>query len=216
MIQNKLKHTTIIIFLLASIIFPQKKTNIQGSAKKLIGKWSTVIQNGERSKTMINFKSDGTVEYDIAAVIQGTYILSRNVLITYFKDPNKSTTEVDTSIVKIEGDTLYQTNIHKGEKILIKSARLDKKSIGSGLIGSWLSENYNGRKTIQEYRKNQELVVDIIVRTIIGTYSVSGNTLTLNLELTPVIKSTFSIKNNEMTIEQIGTKEKKILIKDSN
>lgn len=199
-----------IVFILvpAAFIIPQKKNNIKEPVNHLIGKWSTVVKKGERAKTIITFNSNGHVEYEIAAVIEGTYVLNRSVLITYFNNPKENATEVDTSFLKIKGDTLFQTNIHRNKKILIKSVKLDKKNKGGGIIGKWLSESFNGHKAIQEFGNDRSVLVDLIVRTIKGTYSVSGDNLTLDLELTPVIKSKFTIRKNEMTIEQIGKKEK--------
>ena len=68
------------IFLLASFSFPQKK--VKESNKQLVGKWATVVPKGERSQTIITFHSDGKVEYDIAAIIEGTYFLHKDILIT--------------------------------------------------------------------------------------------------------------------------------------
>ena len=199
------------IFLLASFSFPQKK--VKESNKQLVGKWATVVPKGERSQTIITFHSDGKVEYDIAAIIEGTYFLHKNILITYFNDPKSTSTEVDTSIIKIVGDTLYQNNLHQGENILIKSVKLGKKTVGGGLIGRWLTQSFNGHKAIQQFTADNLIHVDLIVRSINGVYSVSGNTLTLQLQFSPIIKSRFSIKNNKMTIEQSGKRGNAELIK---
>ena len=199
------------IFLLASFSFPQKK--VKESNKQLVGQWATVVPKGERSQTIITFHSDGKVEYDIAAIIEGTYFLHKNLLITYFNDPKSTSTEVDTSIIKIVGDTLYQNNLHQGENILIKSVKLGKKTVGGGLIGRWFTQSFNGHKAIQQFTADNLIHVDLIVRSINGVYSVSGNTLTLQLQFSPIIKSRFSIKNNKMTIEQSGKRGNAELIK---
>jgi hypothetical protein len=195
----------------ASFSFPQRKA--KESNKQLVGQWATVGAKGERSQTIITFHADGKVEYDIAAIIEGTYYLRKNLLITYFKDPKGNSTEIDTSIIKIVDDTLLQNNLHRGKSIVIKSVKLGKKTLGGGLIGRWLTQSFNGRKAIQEFSTDNLIHVDLIVRSINGTYSVSGNTLTLKLELSPVIKSKFSIRNNKMTIEQSGKKGMSELIK---
>ncbi|MGA8264199.1 MAG: hypothetical protein WB779_07155 [Ignavibacteriaceae bacterium] len=202
------------VLLLTTFASPQKKT--KKSVKELIGKWSTIVPKGERSKTMITFHANGTLEYDIGAIIRGTFFLHKNYLITYFNDPKKSATEVDTSIIKIEGDTLYQTNMHRGKNILIKSVKLGKRTLGSGIFGKWLSQNFNGYKAIQEFSSDNQVLVDLIVRSINGTYTISGNSLTLNLERSPTIKFTFSIKKNVMTILQPGKNKEKKLIKIDN
>lgn len=199
------------VFLLASFSFPQKKANKIN--KQLVGQWATVVPKGERSQTIITFHSDGKVEYDIAAIIEGTYFSHKNLLITYFKDPKSNSTEVDTSIIKIVGDTLYQNNLHRGKSTLIKSVKLGKKTVGGGLIGRWLTQSFNGHKAIQQFTADNLIHVDLIVRSINGVYSVSSNTLTLQLQFSPIIKSKFSIKNNKMTIEQSGKKGNAELIK---
>ena len=201
---------------LTTTALPQKKDKINGPAKELIGRWSTVAPKGVRSKTMITFHSSGTLEYDIAAVIQGNYSLYKNILITYFNDPRGNSTEVDTSIIKIERDTLYQTNLHRGKSILIKSVKLGKRTLGSGIFGKWLTQNFNGHKAIQEFGRNNLVTVDLIARSINGTYTISGNSLTLNLERSFPIKCTFNIKEDELTIIQPGKKGKKKLIRVDN
>jgi len=211
MLTKKIVLVILSIFLLASFSFSQKK--IKKSNNHLVGQWATVVPKGERSQTIITFHADGKVEYDIAAIIEGTYLLHKNLLITYFNDPKSNSTEVDTSIIKIIGDTLYQNNLHRGESILIKSIKLGKKTLGGGLIGRWLTQSYSGHKAIQQFTTDNLIQVDLIVRSINGVYSVSGNTLTLNLQFTPIIKSRFSVKNNKMTIEQSGKKEISELIK---
>jgi hypothetical protein len=211
MLTKKITLLILSILLLASFSFSQKK--IKESNKQLIGQWATVSQKGEKSQTIITFHPDGKVEYNIAAIIEGTYFLRKNLLITYFNDPKSNSTEVDTSIIKIVEDTLYQNNLHRGGNVLIKSIKLGRKTVGGGIIGRWLTESFNGHKAIQQFRPDNLVHVDLIVRSINGSYTVSGNTLTLNLMFTPVIKSKFEIKNNKMTIEQIGKTEKSELIK---
>jgi hypothetical protein len=211
MLTKKIALLIFTIFLLASSSLPQRK--IKRPNKQLEGQWATVTPKGERSQTIITFHSDGTVDYDIAAIIEGTYYLHKNLLITYFNDPKSHSTEEDTSIIKIVDDTLYQNNLHRGESILIKSVKLGKRIIGGGLIGRWLTQSFNGHKAIQEFTADNLIHVDLIVRSINGVYSVSGNTLTLKLQFSPIIKSKFSIKNNKMTIEQSDKKGSSELIR---
>lgn len=199
--------------LLTTMCLPQMKEKIKESSKHLIGQWATVVPKGERSQTMITFHSNGTVEYDIAAIIEGTYYLHKDLLITFFNNPKSNSTEVDSSIIKIVGDTLYQNNLHRGQSILIKSIKLGKKTLGTGIIGRWISDSFNDHKAVQQFTADNLIHVDLIVRSIKGTYSVSGSNLTLNLEFSPIIRSKFSIKNDKMTIEQSGKKEKSELIK---
>lgn len=194
------------IFLFTLIIFPQKKNNPKGHSNPLIGKWATVIGTGEKSRTILDFKPDGKVEYDITVPFSGSYFAVGNTVITYFKDPQKNATEVDTSTIKIAGDTLYQTSKHNGKETIIKSIRLYKRKKETGLTGKWISENFNGHKAIQEFTKQNSINVDLIVRSVYGTYIVSGNTFTLNLQLMSPLKTTYSIKNNIMTIERYDKK----------
>jgi hypothetical protein len=211
MLVKKIALLILSVFLLASFSFSQKR--VKESNKQLVGQWATVVPKGERAQTIISFHSDGKVEYDIAAIIEGTYYLHKNLLITYFKDPKGNSTEIDTSIIKIVGDTLLQNNLHRGESILIKSVKLGKKILGGGLIGRWLTQSFNGHKAIQQFTADNLIHVDLIVRSISGVYSVSGNTFTLELQFSPIIKSKFSIKNNKMTIEQSDKKGRSELIK---
>jgi hypothetical protein len=211
MLTKKITLLILSILLLASFSFSQRK--VKESNNHLVGQWATVVPKGERSQTLITFHADGKVEYDIAAIIEGTYLLHKNLLITYFNDPKSNSTEVDTSIIKIVGDSLYQNNLHRGGNVLIKSIKLGSKTIGGGIIGRWLTESFNGHKAIQQFTADNLIHVDLIVRSINGIYSVSGNTLTLNLQFSPVIKSKFSIKNNKMKIEQSSKKGSSELIK---
>ncbi len=201
------------IFLFLVNIFPQQKSNNKNQKNPLLGKWATVIGPGDKSRTILNFKSGGKVEYSITVPFSGSYVSFGNKVITYFKDPQKAATEVDTSIIKISGDTLYQISKQNGNETVIKSTRFNKGKKGSGLTGRWISENFNGHKAIQEFTKQNSVNVDLIVRSITGTYTVSGNTFTLNLELTPPLKTTFSIKNNIMTIERYDKKGTTELVK---
>ena len=216
MVLKKVISPLLIVLLLTTLIYSQNKNKIDNAGKKLVGQWETVPPKGERSKTIIMFNADGTLEYNIAAAIGGTYILNRNLLITYFRDQKSNTTEVDSSIVKIEGDTLYQTNLHRGEKILIKSVKLGKNTLGGGIIGKWLTQNFNGHKAIQEFSNDNLVSVDLIVRSITGTYTVSGYNLTLNLQGAFPIKCTFSLKKDTMTIIQPGKNGEKELVRVGN
>lgn len=201
------------VFLFTLSISPQKKNNSKEHNNPLIGKWATVMGPGEKSRTILDFKPDGKVEYDITVPFSGSYFSVGNTVITYFKDPQKAATEVDTSTIKIIGDTLYQVSKHNGNEIIIKSLRLHKEKKETGLTGKWISENFNGHKAIQEFTKQNSINVDLIVRSVYGTYIVSGNTFTLNLQLMSPLKTTYKIKNNVMTIERYDKKGTTELIK---
>jgi hypothetical protein len=129
-----------------------------------------------------------------------------------FNNPKTGSTEVDTSQIIIKGDTLYQINQVGMRKNTIKSVRITK---GRGLVGTWLSENYNGYHARQRFTQYNTLFVDLIVKSIKGRYKINGNEFTITSKDNPSITIGFTInkKKDQLTISRPGIKEKLELIK---
>jgi hypothetical protein len=204
--KNKALYISIILCLLMANTFAQKKSNT------LVGHWITNVLKEQKTKVTMTFDKEGNVEYDVAVPIKGSYLSRGNSIITMFNNPKTGSTEVDTSQIIIKGDTLYQINQVGMRKNTIKSVRITK---GRGLVGTWLSENYNGYHARQRFTQYNTLFVDLIVKSIKGRYKINGNEFTITSKDNPSITIGFTInkKKDQLTISRPGIKEKLELIK---
>jgi len=210
--KNKALYISVILCLLAMNTFAQKKSVIQKKSNPLVGHWITNVLKEQKTKVTMNFDKKGNVEYNVAVPLKGNYLSKGNSIITMFDDPRTGSTEVDTSEIMIKGDTLYQVNHIGMRKNIIKSVRITQ---GRGLVGTWLSTNYNGYHARQRFTQYNSLFVDLIVKSIKGQYKIHGNEFTITSKDNPSMTIGFTInkKKDHIIISRPGIKEKLELIK---
>lgn len=198
--------TVFLFCLLAAGIFPQNKDN------PLVGHWITNVLKQQKTKITMTFNAKGNVEYEVAVPLRGHYLTKGTTLITMFENPKTGSAEIDTSRIEIKGNTLYQINYVGVRKNVIKSTRVKK---GTGLTGTWLSKNYNGYHARQQFTQYNSLFVDLIVKSINGKYTVSGNEFTIESKDNPDITISYTINqaNGHLVISRPGLDEKIDLVK---
>ncbi|MGA7837463.1 MAG: hypothetical protein WB996_05810 [Ignavibacteriaceae bacterium] len=210
--KNKALYISVILCLLAMNTFAQKKSVIQKKSNPLVGHWITNVLKEQKIKITMYFDAKGNIQYTVAVPLKGSYIKRGNKIITMFDNPKTGGTEVDTSEIRIKGDTLYQINHVGVRETVIKSVRIKGRD---GLIGTWISENYNGYHARQKFNSYNSLSVDIIVKSIKGKYTVDENKFTIKSKDHPsmTIKFTLNNKKDVLTMGGQGVKEKLELIK---
>lgn len=210
--RTRIFYFTVLICLLSGSVFPQGKNLVQKKSNPLIGNWTTNVLKEHKTKVTMSFDKNGNVEYNVAVPLKGTYLSRGDKLITMFNNPRSGLTEIDTSVVKIKGDTLYQINRSGMRETAIKSVRIKS---GVGIIGTWISENYNGYHARQEFTPYNSIFVDLIVKSIKGSYSINGDNFTITSKDNPPMRIQFSIndKKDVLTISRPAFKEQLELIR---
>lgn len=199
-----MKKSNIYIWVLSFIVLFQL-LNIQpvkAQTKNLVGKWKSIKIDQKDVEINIDFSLDGSVHYEISTILKGIYLLKGNKLISYFTKFGTNNTVVDTSIIEISGNTLIQKSLVGGTTI--KMTRMDKVNDNSKLlVGKWKSENYNGYQAITEYNSYFRVIVQLIVKSIKGTYTVNKNMITVSSKDTPSMRMNFKITGDTMTLHNL-------------
>jgi len=205
-------YLTILIFSLllqSQLIFAQQK-NIQDNL--LVGKWKSIKIDQKNVEINIQFNIDGTVKYDVSTILNGFYILKNNKLISYFKKFGTDKTIVDTSMIEIKGNTLTQKSLVGGTTI--KMTRIDKENDNSNFIlGKWKSENYNGYQAITEFNAYFKVNVQLLVKSIEGSYTVDKNLITISSSNSSNMRMNYKITKDTMTLHNLENGKDLTMIK---
>lgn len=200
----KMKKKNLFIFFICFVFvapFSFTQTN-NFYQKQLIGKWKSIRNKEKGVEINIRFNSDGTVKYNVSVKLKGNYILKGNKLISFFNDLKTNKVEVDTSIIEFKGNTLVLKSTVNGTKIKMK--RLGKQNkAGKTIFGKWKSENYNGYKAITEYNPYYGINVQLLVKSIEGSFTVDKNLLTIFSPTTYRMRMNFKITKNIMTLHNL-------------
>ena len=194
----------LLLFLICFIIAaPQSYTQSTNSQiKQLVGKWKSIHNKEKGVEINIKFNADGSVKYSVSVNLKGDYLLKGNKLISYLKNLGTNDTVVDTSIIKFIGNTLIQRSLVSGNTI--KLTRLDKaKNNSNVIIGKWESENYNGYRTITEYNAYYGINVQLLVKSIEGSFVVEKNMVTIFSPKTYRMRLNYKITKNIMTLHNL-------------
>lgn len=179
-----------LIFIVYSVSYPQKKMESPGS-KSLLGKWETVDQASGTTITY-QYEPGSQFRYFLTSALYGKYKLIGNRLISFYKIPSLKRDQMDTSIVFVRLDTLYQVTTSGNKEIVNKLVRLNGKGhLGAGIIGEWIT-TAGIRKNIFIFKPNGSLELRNIMRDMSGKYSVNGDNVSLISRGTTVMKYRFA------------------------
>ena len=198
------KRKKILLFIICIfIVTPSSYSQSTNShIKQLLGKWKSIRIDQKGVEINIQFHNDGSVKYDVSMNLKGNYLLKGNKLISYFNKLGTNNTVVDTSIIEFKGNTLIQKSLVGGNTI--KMTRLNNEKNNSKLLlGKWTSENYNGYRAITDFNAYYGVHVQLLVKSIEGSFVVEKNMITIFSPTTYRMRMNYKITKNIMTLHNL-------------
>ena len=174
------------------------QTTVQAATgpSQLVGTWESIDRQGGQGSIMV-FAPDNSMVAIVSALIDGRY--TRNGNRVRFTDVEGMRGDVT---VVVTGNTLVQS---KGRNS-ITMTRVPGHGPDTGIVGKWRYpyEVAPGR-TLQattEYTTDGVVRLRLPLQALAGSYSVSGNQLTLRIPNTPPQTGPFSIEGNVLILQR--------------
>lgn len=179
-----------------------------GPGGALIGQWESAERTKEGVGNILEFYPDGRVTQISASMADAGYVVQGDQLRTFWKDPATGrVSEVETQI-EFEGSSRF---LEKGDEASGEnwSDRVGAAPrTGSPLIGQWCSLFLETLTTYREFtgdRMYNRLPV-VVLR---GRYSVTGESLRVEMQAQPPGEYPYRIDNGELVIKSRSGAEKR-------
>jgi hypothetical protein len=185
-----------------------KPTPTPAPEAAILGQWESAQRTQEGVGNILEFYADGRVTQISASMADATYSVEGDRLRTFWKEPATGrVSEVETQI-EFEGDRHF---LEKGDEASGEnwSERVGAAPwSGSPLLGQWCSLFLETLTTYREFTPDR-MYNRLPVVTLRGQYSVSGETLRVEMQAQPPGEYPFSIDNGELVIKSRNGSEKR-------
>ena len=185
-----------------------KPTPTPAPGAAILGQWESAERTPEGVGNILEFYSDGRVTQISASMADATYSVEADRLRTFWKDPaTGKVSEVETLIL-FEGNGRF---LEKGDEATGEnwSERVGAAPrSGSPLLGQWCSLFLDTLTTYREFTRDR-MYNRLPVVTLRGRYSVSGDTLKVEMQAQPPGEYPFRLENGQLVIRSRNGSEKR-------
>ena len=174
----------------------------------LVGQWESAERTKEGVGNILEFYPDGRVTQISASMADATYQVDGDRLRTFWKDPETGrVSEVETELT-FEGNTRF---LEKGDEASGEnwSERVGAAPrTGSPLVGQWCSLFLETLTTYREFTRDR-MYNRLPVVVLRGHYSVTGESLRVEMQAQPAGEYPFRLDNGELVIKSRSGAEKR-------
>jgi hypothetical protein len=174
----------------------------------ILGQWESAERTPEGVGNILEFYADGRVTQISASMADATYSVQADRLRTFWKDPaTGKVSEVETQI-EFEGSDrfLEKGDEASGENWSERVGAAPRK--GPPLIGQWCSLFLETLTTYREFTPDR-MYNRLPVVTLRGRYSISGDTLRVEMQAQPPGEYPFRLENGLLVIKSRSGSEKR-------
>ena len=187
-----------------------KPTPTPAPGAAILGQWESAERTPEGVGNILEFYSDGRVTQISASMADATYSVEADRLRTFWKDPaTGKVSEVETQI-EFEGNGRF---LEKGDEATGEnwSERVGAAPrSGSPLLGQWCSLFLDTLTTYREFTRDR-MYNRLPVVTLRGRYSVSGDTLKVEMQAQPPGEYPFRLENGQLVVKSRNGSEKRYM-----
>lgn len=187
-----------IYFILFILFLANQNILSQKIESPLINKWESFAKTRSGMGTTLTFNSDGTVVRTKSAMQNFLYSYKNDTLITSLVNFETMQPRLDTSIVKVSGDTLTQYYFQKGIKKIRTMFRVRGKD---SIIGKWYSKNSMGQTYYYDFRSDYTMFFRLPYEIKNGNFTLEGNLVKIEYDDSPPKEINFEIKNDNLFLE---------------
>ena len=174
----------------------------------LVGQWESAERTKEGVGNILEFYADGRLTQISASMADAGYVVDGDRLRTFWKDPETGRiSEVETEI-SFEGNTRF---LEKGDEATGESwsERVGAAPrSGSPVIGQWCSLFLETLTTYREFTRDH-MYNRLPVVVLRGRYSVTGDSLRVEMQAQPAGEYPFRIDNGELVIKSRNGAERR-------
>lgn len=197
-----------LLALVTALALLAKPAPTPGPGAALIGQWESADRTKEGVGNILEFYPDGRVTQISASMADAGYVIDGDRLRTFWKDPETGRiSEVETEI-SFEGNTRF---LEKGDEATGESwsERVGAAPrSGPPLVGQWCSLFLETLTTYREFTRDR-MYNRLPVVVLRGRYSVTGDSLRVELQGQPAGEYPFRLDNGELLIKSRSGAEKR-------
>ena len=185
-----------------------KPTPTPAPEAAILGQWESAERTQEGVGNILEFYPDGRVTQISVSMADAAYKVEGDRLRTFWKDPaTGKVSEVETQI-EFEGTGRF---LEKGDEATGEnwSERVGAAPrSGSPLLGQWCSLFLEMLTTYREFTRDR-MYNRLPVVTLRGRYSISGDTLRVEMQAQPPGDYPFHLENGQLVIKSRNGSEKR-------
>ncbi len=185
-----------------------KPTPTPAPEAAILGQWESAERTQEGVGNILEFYPDGRVTQISVSMADAAYRVEGDRLRTFWKDPaTGKVSEVETQI-EFEGTGRF---LEKGDEATGEnwSERVGAAPrSGSPLLGQWCSLFLEMLTTYREFTRDR-MYNRLPVVTLRGRYSISGDTLRVEMQAQPPGEYPFHLENGQLVIKSRNGSEKR-------
>lgn len=185
-----------------------KPTPTPAPEAAILGQWESAERTQEGVGNILEFYQDGRVTQISVSMADAAYKVEGDRLRTFWKDPaTGKVSEVETQI-EFEGTGRF---LEKGDEATGEnwSERVGAAPrSGSPLLGQWCSLFLEMLTTYREFTRDR-MYNRLPVVTLRGRYSISGDTLRVEMQAQPPGDYPFHLENGQLVIKSRNGSEKR-------
>lgn len=174
------------------------------AAPDIAGLWSA----DERTKGGLGsqwlFSGDGHVTMSFGAIVDFTYRVEGNRLITTFSQPGEAPEETTAEFV-VGGDVL---TLNPNDPETRRRMTRMGQAVGGArpIVGAWTYTHYTGSQAIDRYSRNGSMLLSVPFQSVEGTYKLLDGRITITLEGQAPSEVSIRVSGSKMTLTDHGTK----------
>jgi hypothetical protein len=164
-----------------------------------VGKWTSVNRGQENLATAVEFHPNGTLTSSFETVIESKYAVSDGKIKLSGSDPRTGEKVEDSLDYHIDGDKLVlKVPWDSGDYELNRDTQSPPGA--SAVTGKWISGKQGTHPVTMQFGPDGTMVFIQPLKTANGTYQVSGDTLSINLEGAAPQTGTFELQGDTLTL----------------
>jgi hypothetical protein len=169
------------------------------SDKGLVGTWTSVARGKGGVATVVEFRPDGSFVSSYDTILDCSYKLQGDQLVISTVDARSGQTSADFAEARFDGDALVLKAPWDGTEYAMQRAQ-PKRQADPAIVGRWVSGATGPHPAFADFAPDGKLSFRQRLKSVVGKYSVSSDSLTLNFEGSPAQKGTFKIEGDSLIL----------------
>lgn len=176
-----------------------ERSGAADAVSPLLGRWESVVRSAGGVGRVFEFRPDGSMTTWVVVMVELTYEVKGRLLLTSYRHPNSGSTETQVASFRLEGDTLIQKDPQYGGE-----TKLTRKRAGgpqdAPIVGVWTTLHESGQTAFIKYAADGRMVYRLPLRADGGSWSVSGDELTLGLSPASRTTARYSAQGDRLVL----------------
>ncbi len=177
----------------------------QVSSLTIVGRWYTVERSRGGIGAILEFRADGSVDFSPGAIVECTYVFSRQKVTLKFMDPDNRPQPDQVlvlprlSLNKMTVQAANSKNPTPAQEWTRVGEPEDRSRL---LLGNWSARNQDGQTMNWKFRADGSAVLTVTFSTMVGQYRLTKDFVRLRLDVdgAPLIEGAISWEGDVLVL----------------